>query len=131
MSALTGRGAEITTVIALFGLVAVLGFGAARWRRAPAQGEAHAWDLEEWGLGGRAFGGTVTFFLVGGDLYTAYTLVAVPTGRISERSVTASQLASTFGMISSFSRFMSSSVFETGTSAKGGQRSGIVSPASW
>jgi len=45
-------------------------------------------------------------------------------------SVIASQLASTLGMISCFSRFMSSSVFETGTSWKGGQRSGIVSPAS-
>jgi solute:Na+ symporter, SSS family len=78
MSALAGRGAEIATVIALLGLVAVLGFGAARWRRAPSQGERQAWDLEEWGLGGRAFGGTITFFLVGGDLYTAYTLIAVP-----------------------------------------------------
>jgi len=78
MSALAGRGAEIATVIALLGLVAVLGFGAARWWRGPSQGEKQAWDLEEWGLGGRAFGGTITFFLVGGDLYTAYTLVAVP-----------------------------------------------------
>jgi solute:Na+ symporter, SSS family len=78
MSALAGRGAEIATVIALLGLVAVLGFGAARWRRAPSQGERQAWDLEEWGLGGRAFGGTITFFLVGGDLSTAYTLIAVP-----------------------------------------------------
>jgi solute:Na+ symporter, SSS family len=78
MSALTGRGAEIVTVIALLGLVAVLGFGAARWRRGPSRAETQPWDLEEWGLGGRAFGGTITFFLVGGDLYTAYTLVAVP-----------------------------------------------------
>ena len=39
--------------------------------------------------------------------------------------------ASTFGMISSFSRLRSSSVFDTGTSANGGQSSGMVSPASW
>jgi solute:Na+ symporter, SSS family len=78
MSVLAGRGAEIATVILLLGLVAVLGFGAARWRRKPSGAETQPWDLEEWGLGGRAFGGTVTFFLVGGDLYTAYTLVAVP-----------------------------------------------------
>jgi solute:Na+ symporter, SSS family len=78
MSALTGRGAEIVTVVVLLGLVAVLGFGASRWRRGPSRAETQAWDLEEWGLGGRAFGGTITFFLVGGDLYTAYTLVAVP-----------------------------------------------------
>lgn len=42
-----------------------------------------------------------------------------------------SQAASTFGMISSFSRLRSSSVFETGTSANGGQMSSIVSPASF
>ena len=34
--------------------------------------------LDEWGLGGRNFGGWITWFLVGGDLYTAYTFVAVP-----------------------------------------------------
>ena len=34
--------------------------------------------LDEWGLGGRSFGGWITWFLVGGDLYTAYTFVAVP-----------------------------------------------------
>jgi solute:Na+ symporter, SSS family len=78
MSLLGSRGAEIVTLIAMLGLVAVLGFGAARWRRRPSSSGPGRWDLEEWGLGGRAFGGTVTFFLVGGDLYTAYTLVAVP-----------------------------------------------------
>jgi hypothetical protein len=78
MSALGGRAAEVVTVIAMFGLVVVLGFAAARWRPRKATPHPGAWDLEEWGLGGRAFGGTVTFFLVGGDLYTAYTVVAVP-----------------------------------------------------
>jgi SSS family solute:Na+ symporter len=34
--------------------------------------------LDEWGLGGRKFGSWITWFLVGGDLYTAYTFVAVP-----------------------------------------------------
>jgi SSS family solute:Na+ symporter len=34
--------------------------------------------LSEWGLGGRRFGSLVTWFLLGGDLYTAYTFVAVP-----------------------------------------------------
>jgi len=42
-----------------------------------------------------------------------------------------SYAASTCGMISSFSRLRSSSVFETGTSANGGQMSSIVSPASF
>ena len=35
-------------------------------------------SLDEWGLGGREFGTWITWFLLGGDLYTAYTFVAVP-----------------------------------------------------
>lgn len=58
--------------IALFLLVTVLGFFAARWRRGDLT------QLSEWGLGGRRFGSVVTWFLLGGDLYTAYTFVAVP-----------------------------------------------------
>nr|WP_206442321.1 sodium:solute symporter family protein [Streptomyces boncukensis] len=50
-----------------------MGFLAARWRKA-----ADADTLDEWGLGGRSFGTWVTWFLLGGDLYTAYTFVAVP-----------------------------------------------------
>lgn len=57
---------------ALFALVTVLGFVAARWRRAKLD------NLDEWGLGGRRFGTVVTYFLLGGDLYTAYTFIAVP-----------------------------------------------------
>jgi solute:Na+ symporter, SSS family len=34
--------------------------------------------LDEWGLAGRKFGSWITWFLIGGDLYTAYTFVAVP-----------------------------------------------------
>src|ERR1700755_2762292 len=64
---------EIVIFTILFLLVSAIGFVAARWR-AP-QDMAH---LDEWGLGGRSFGGWITWFLVGGDLYTAYTFVAVP-----------------------------------------------------
>jgi SSS family solute:Na+ symporter len=64
---------ELTIVIILFLLVTVLGFAAARWRR--AEDLLH---LDEWGLGGRSFGSWITWFLLGGDLYTAYTFVAVP-----------------------------------------------------
>ena len=63
----------LAVFIALFGLVTVMGFLASRWRR--AQDLEH---LDEWGLGGRKFGGWITWFLVGGDIYTAYTFVAVP-----------------------------------------------------
>ena len=55
-----------------FALVTVLGFWAARWRRGNLN------DLNEWGLAGRRFGTLVTWFLLGGDLYTAYTFIAVP-----------------------------------------------------
>ncbi len=58
--------------IVLFGLVTWLGFIAARWRRGDLD------LLHEWGLGGRRFGTVVTWFLIGGDLYTAYTFIAVP-----------------------------------------------------
>lgn len=34
--------------------------------------------MHEWGLGGRRFGTIVTWFLVGGDLYTATTFIAIP-----------------------------------------------------
>ena len=50
-----------------------MGFVAARWRRPETL--AH---LDEWGLGGRKFGTWITWFLVGGDFYTAYTVIAVP-----------------------------------------------------
>src|SRR5579863_6543635 len=56
----------------LFVVVTVVGFVAARWRR----GDLNL--LHEWGLAGRRFGTVVTWFLLGGDLYTAYTFVAVP-----------------------------------------------------
>ncbi len=68
------NGTELGVVIFFFAAVAVLGFLAARWRRAGADRR----NLHEWGLGGRSFGGFVTWFLLGGDLYTAYTFVAVP-----------------------------------------------------
>ncbi|HEU4635392.1 MAG TPA: sodium:solute symporter [Edaphobacter sp.] len=57
-----------------FLLVTLAGFWAARWRRP----EAGIDSLEEWGLAGRSFGTWITWFLIGGDLYTAYTVIAVP-----------------------------------------------------
>jgi len=62
-----------TIVLVLFLLVTLIGFAAARWRR--AEDRLH---LNEWGLGGRGFGTFVGWFLIGGDLYTAYTFIAVP-----------------------------------------------------
>jgi SSS family solute:Na+ symporter len=56
----------------LFGFITWLGFAAAHWRRGDLD------QLHEWGLGGRRFGTFIVWFLVGGDLYTAYTFIAVP-----------------------------------------------------
>src|SRR3954451_1059303 len=67
------NGVELGIFLFLFLLVTVLGFLAARWRR----GETLD-NLDEWGLGGRGFGTFITWFLLGGDLYTAYTFIAVP-----------------------------------------------------
>jgi len=64
-----------TIVVVLFVIVTGVGFGAARWRRAGGGTLLH---LDEWGLGGRSFGTFITWFLLGGDLYTAYTFIAVP-----------------------------------------------------
>ncbi len=55
-----------------FFLVTILGFVASRWKAADLT------LLHEWGLGGRRFGTLITWFLIGGDVYTAYTVVAVP-----------------------------------------------------
>jgi SSS family solute:Na+ symporter len=62
----------IAVFVVLFTLVTVLGFIASRWRRGDLD------LIDEWGLAGRRLGTVVTWFLLGGDLYTAYTFVAVP-----------------------------------------------------
>jgi SSS family solute:Na+ symporter len=67
------NGVALAVFIIFFLAVTVMGFYAARWRKAD-----NALHLDEWGLGGRSFGSWVTWFLLGGDLYTAYTFVAVP-----------------------------------------------------
>jgi SSS family solute:Na+ symporter len=67
--------AALGVFVFFFILVTVLGFVASRWQRGDKGKEA---DLEEWGLGGRNFGTWITWFLVGGDFYTAYTVIAVP-----------------------------------------------------
>jgi SSS family solute:Na+ symporter len=63
----------LIVLVLLFVAVTVLGFLAARWRRPQEMA-----SLNEWGLGGKSFGTVITWFLLGGDLYTAYTFIAVP-----------------------------------------------------
>jgi solute:Na+ symporter, SSS family len=57
---------SFTILVVLFAVVTLVGFAAARWRR--AEDMMHLYD---WGLGGRGFGTFVSLFLLGGDLYTA------------------------------------------------------------
>ncbi|QFU94596.1 monocarboxylate uptake permease MctP [Amycolatopsis sp. YIM 10] len=64
---------ELIVFALLFALVTALGFVASRWKAGDTLDH-----LDEWGLGGRKFGSWITWFLIGGDLYTAYTFVAVP-----------------------------------------------------
>jgi SSS family solute:Na+ symporter len=62
----------LSIFVLLFGFITWLGFAAAHWRKGDLD------LLHEWGLGGRRFGTLITWFLVGGDVYTAYTFIAVP-----------------------------------------------------
>lgn len=63
---------ELLTFIFVFIAISLLGFAAIRWR----PGDLNR--LQEWGLAGRRFGPIVSWFLIGGDLYTAYSFLSVP-----------------------------------------------------
>ncbi len=65
---------EIIVCLSFLGLAAALGISARWWKR----GGRPMAELGEWGLGGRQFGTWITWFLLGGDFYTAYTVIAVP-----------------------------------------------------
>ncbi len=62
----------LTIFVLLFAFIAWSGFAAGKWRKGDLD------LLHEWGLGGRRFGTVITWFLLGGDIYTAYTFIAVP-----------------------------------------------------
>ncbi len=62
----------LSVFIVVFGAVTLLGFFAARFR----PGDLNR--LQEWGLAGRRFGTILSWFLIGGDVYTAYSFIAVP-----------------------------------------------------
>jgi SSS family solute:Na+ symporter len=70
---MTDREIEVGVFLALMTVVVLVGFGAARWRR-----PADPYDIEEWSVGGRAFGNWTIWFLLGGSMYSAYTFIAVP-----------------------------------------------------
>jgi SSS family solute:Na+ symporter len=76
------NGVALTVLIVLFLVVTVLGFMASRFKRGD-----NLESLDEWGLGGRKFGTWITWFLLGGDLYTAYTFIAVPAAMFATGAV--------------------------------------------
>lgn len=69
---MTGSSVAIIVFLVLVGGVLLMGFGASRWNAGDMD------RIEEWGLGGRRFGTWVSWFLIGGDIYTAYTFIAIP-----------------------------------------------------
>lgn len=62
----------VAVFVVLFGATLVLGFFGSRWRAASMK------SLSQWSLAGRNLGAVVSWFLVGGDLYTGYTFIAIP-----------------------------------------------------
>ena len=67
------RWTELAVFTLLFAVATGFGFYAARWKSGRGLNQ-----LTEWGLGGRKFGSWVTWFLLSGDIFTAYTYVAAP-----------------------------------------------------
>src|SRR6195952_824300 len=75
-------GVALGVLLFFFIVVTVGGFWAASWRRSDTP---HS--LDEWGLGGRSFGTVIPWFLLGGDLYPAYTFIAVPAAMFATGAV--------------------------------------------
>ncbi len=64
--------AGIIAFLVLFIVFVFLGFYGSRWRKGDLN------KLSEWGLAGRNLGPYISWFLIGADVFTAYTFVAVP-----------------------------------------------------
>jgi SSS family solute:Na+ symporter len=71
----------IIPFVGLFVLFIVLGFYGKYWRRSNLN------DTHEWSLAGRKLGTTLVFFLIGADIYTAYSFVAIPSGVFAKGSL--------------------------------------------
>lgn len=71
----------IVVFVALFIVFIGLGFYGKYWRRGDLN------HVHEWSLAGRKLGTTLVFFLIGADLYTAYSFVAIPSGVFAKGSL--------------------------------------------
>lgn len=67
--------------IVLFVAFAVLGFAGRFFRRGDET------QLHEWSLAGRKLGVVLTWFLIGADLYTAYTFIAIPSALYAKGAI--------------------------------------------
>src|SRR5579885_497654 len=68
-------GQDVTIgFITLFIAFIILGFYGRYWRKGNLN------HVHEWALAGKKLGTTLVFFLIGADLYTAYSFVAIPSG---------------------------------------------------
>src|SRR5437867_6632724 len=75
-------GLDVTIVfVSLFLVFIFLGFYGKYWRRGNLN------YVHEWSLAGRKLGTTLVFFLIGADLYTAYSFVAIPSGIFAKGSL--------------------------------------------
>ena len=63
---------DYTVFFTLVGLTVVAGFLGSKWR-APDFSK-----IAEWSLGGMRFGSFIVWFLMGADIYTAYSLISIP-----------------------------------------------------
>ena len=71
----------IVAFLALFVLFVALGFLGGRFRSGDMS------NLQEWALAGKRLGTGLVWFLVGADLYTAYTFVAIPSGVFAKGAI--------------------------------------------
>ena len=67
--------------VTLFIVFIVIGFLGRLFRKGDLS------KIEEWGLGGRRMGTALVWFLVGADLFTAYTFIAVPSSMFAVGSL--------------------------------------------
>ncbi|HJW20372.1 MAG TPA: sodium:solute symporter [Candidatus Nitrosotalea sp.] len=75
-------GSDVFIVFVLLFIVFIgLGFYGKYWRRGDLN------HVHEWSLAGRKLGTTLVFFLIGADLYTAYSFVAIPSGVFAKGSL--------------------------------------------
>ena len=98
-TSLTLNALTLPIFLAFFAVFVFLGFYGARWRKGNLN------QLGDWALAGRRLGTWLVFFLVGADLYTAYTFVAIPSGVFGKGSFYAYAIpyvAITFGVALAF-----------------------------